>query len=243
MATQNGNGADGGRSTSSRAHAMLRAITLVAFATGVWCVTGSGVAHGDEGLGGLPAQASSTVVRILPATAGPGEPARLVDRGALLRPVGPRLGRVVGVPQVLPAGPLAGAPRAGGVRASRGAGAARLAVHRVPRTVSWRPISARPRDSADAGTRASLRPVAGPGRGFPRDAGSGPAGQVERPRSVTPSWSADPAFASGSAKSAGLGALQHDFAVPPAPLDPSGAVTGEVPALRLRGTEPPVSPD
>lgn len=176
--------------------------------------------------------------------ASPWRPDGFADRRVLLRPADRLLGRLARAPAVvLPADPLTAAPRALAVRASRGAAAARFTGHRVTRPAAAGGVSAVPVPERGAVTPAMHRAVTRSARERARTPRTDPARWGDRGSAVAPSWGATTTVASGNGKSAGLGAVQHDVTAPAAPPASSEAAAGEVPALLLRVSEPPVSPD
>lgn len=287
MAARPGNDADGRRTTPSRAGALLRALTLAAFAAGIWCLVGTTnafagehvafrhTAHGVDAAPGAPSRArasaflppvappfrsvsSASVVpsgdSSLPALArwaggelfSPGVDPVTLSAAAVLREVRERATPERLLSHVVPAAPgllpwpgrasRGGPPRAGLVPPGSGP---------APR---WSTLDS----AAVAPPRTAPRadPVPFSDDGVPCATASGlsrpaaPAHPAAVPRySGTATVSSDRDPGSGIDKTPGLCALAHETPAPAAPPCSSWVASRIVPALCLRASEPPVSPD
>jgi hypothetical protein len=279
MAARAGNGADGRRTTPRRTTALLRIISLAAFAAGLWYLSGTAAAHAGEQplrpvgrvvqdhvtLGARTAALRTLVdgarrVAVLRASRASTRGDDLVgvpvvpgvDRAGVEREVRDHVEQLTsglppegllpeGLPDIAvpsPENPLdmpVGAQPAAGARpvpaAGGSASAAGRAAPAAPGSTSF-PGAPRATTTADAvvGTRG---------------AGAVPPGGHGLPRATTLSaWTADSGLPGGTpGKSLSLCAVVHDAAPPPVLVCTVTAPDGRAPALRLRATEPPVSPD
>jgi hypothetical protein len=301
MAARSGNDADGRRTMASRAGVLLRALTLAAFAAGIWCLTGTATAVAGERLalrhsapgvsvlglavpGRQSAEAHGPIVPPAATSARTASRRTAFLRTAFLRTASLRTAAVVpdrdAVPQPVVPWADGGVPPPDAAPVSRAVDPLLQAVrHRlvvdgvavVSGTTTLVPRASRggsPRSGvtpAGAGTAqwpmvggASPRtparpdPVAFAGRGpFPTPEGSAaapagsaqPAGIGAVPRQATPTVRPARDSARDVEKTPGLCALAHDTSAPPAPLCSSWVASRTVPALCLRSSEPPVSPD